>query len=379
MARGQIIEKSKDVWLIRVQHRLANGKRKSVSKQFRGKKKDAEKFLTSWLRDMDTGTFIEPSRQTLNEHLDNWLSAVKVKVRPQTYNSYESALRVHIRPRLGDLRLASVKTTNIQKVVSEMVDNGLSPCTVKYVVSILSMALIKAVHLGSIFSNPCQFVETPKRKKSKVSVFTVKQADSFLKACQNEKHGLIYELALFSGCRPEEYLALQWDDVDFDQNTIRIRQALVWRKGGGFVFDDLKTDASRRVIPLPKKLMLKLKEHKRQQTEHRFKLGQDYENHSLVFAQDNGRPHHYRNLTQRHFEKILVKAKLDGLGFTPYSLRHSTATLLLDSKETVKTVQERLGHTTARMTLDVYAHSLPNQQENATAKLAEKLYRKTGS
>ena len=75
--RGQIIEKSKGVWLIRIQSRLPNGKRKSVAKQFRGTKKNAEKHLTAWLRDMDTGAFIEPTRQTLNEHFGQFFRNYK--------------------------------------------------------------------------------------------------------------------------------------------------------------------------------------------------------------------------------------------------------------------------------------------------------------
>ena len=85
-----------------------------------------------------------------------------------------------------------------------------------------------------------------------------------------------------------------------------------------------------------------------------------------IFANELGRPHHYRNLAQRHFASILKTAGLAGLGFTPYSLRHTTATLLLAASENVKVISERLGHTTTRMTLDTYAHSLPNSQAAAT-------------
>lgn len=377
MSRGQIIEKQKGVFLVRIQKKMPNGKQKSVSKTYRGTKRDAEKFLTAWLRDMDKGVFIEPSRQTLNQHLNVWLEVVKASVRPQTYTSYECVLRVHIRPKLGDLPLADIKILDVQKVVSAMTENGLSPRTVKYAVSALSMALTKAIECGYILSNPCQFVATPKKLQSKVCAFTPEQADRFLKVCRTEKHGLIYELALISGFRPEEYLGLRWTDIDFQKNTISIRYALVWRKGGGFVLDDLKTNASRRTIPLPSMLMMKLKDHKIRQAEHRLRTGGLYQSHNLVFASENGSPLHYRNLTQRHFEKILKQAGLDNQGFTPYSLRHSTATLLLASAENVKTIQERLGHTTARMTLDVYTHSLPNQQQSATDKFDEQFYRKS--
>ena len=371
--RGQIILKSPGVWLVRIESKK-NGRRKSVSKQIRGTKRDAEKFLTSWLRDQDRGVFIEPSRQTLNELLDVWLEAIKPSVRMQTYQSYECMLRVHVKPILGELPLAEIRILNIQKIVSVMTGQKLAPRTIKYAISVLSMALTKAIEWTYILSNPCQFVATPKNAQSKVRAFTPEQASKFLEVCQTEKHGLIYELSLISGLRPEEYLGLRWSDIDFQKKALSVRHALVWRRGGGWVFDDLKTAASRRTIPLPTMLMVKLKDHKIRQAEHRLRTGAMYQNHSLVFASENGSPLHYRNLTQRHFERILEKAGLSGQSFTPYSLRHSTATLLLASSENIKTIQERLGHTTARITLDVYTHSLPNQQESATDKLEKMFY-----
>ena len=121
-------------------------------------------------------------------------------------------------------------------------------------------------------------------------------------------------------------------------------------------------------------LIVRLKEHKRKQTEHRFKLGSAYNNYDLVFASENGSPIHYRNLTQRHFEKILKNAGLDKEGFVLYSLRHSCATLLLWAGENPKVVAERLGHASVKMTLDTYSHVLPDMQKSATDKLEKMLY-----
>jgi integrase len=376
--RGQIIKKKDGVYLVRIQRTLKNGTRKSYSKQIRGTKKQAEQFLTEWLGRFDNNKFIENSNRTLNELLDKWLNS-KNKARPQTLDSYERILRVHIRPRLGDSLLQEITDDDVNTVIGEMLKANYAARTINYAIDLLDMAFLYAVKKKFVSDNPCEYVEKPEMKKTKTRAFSPEQAEAFLAVCQDEKHGLIYETALISGCRPEEYLGLKWADVCFERNSIVIHHALVWHKGGRFTFDAPKTEASRRTIPLPEVLMKKLKKHRIQQAEHRLKLGAVYENLDLVFANEFGRPHHYRNLTQRHFDKILKKAGLSGLGFTPYSLRHSTATLLLASNENIKVISERLGHATTRMTSDTYIHNLPNQQESATEKLSDRFYRKTGT
>ena len=109
------------------------------------------------------------------------------------------------------------------------------------------------------------------------------------------------------------------------------------------------------------------------------KLGAAYEKHDLVFASEIGSPLYYRNLTGRHYEKILERTELKTAGFVLYSLRHSCATLLLSAGENPKIVAERLGHTSVKMTLDTYSHVLPDMQQSATDKLETMLYRKCGT
>jgi integrase len=122
----------------------------------------------------------------------------------------------------------------------------------------------------------------------------------------------------------------------------------------------------------------KLKTHRKKQLEYRFKLGAAYHNLDLVFASEVGNPLHYRNLAQRHYEKILKNAGLRDGGFVLYSLRHSCATLLLLAGVNPKIVAERLGHTSIKMTLDTYSHVLPDMQKGASDKLDALLYRKSG-
>ena len=378
--RGQIIEKGKDKWLVRIfRGRDEKGVKLYFNKVINGKKSVAQKYLTGKLREKDLGVFIESSRQTLKEHLNNWLKMIRTRVAEQTYNSYETLLRVHIHGRIGQIRLSEIKIHDVQKVYAEMQLAGLSARTVRYAHTVLSMALKKAVELNYIVKNPCDFAELPKQVKEETKAFSPEQASLFLHHSKNNKHGLIFEFALMTGMRPEEYLALRWSDIDFSREIVKVQRALVWSKGGGFQFGEPKTKKSRRSIPLSKSMFAKLKTHRKKQLEYRFGLGQAYHNLDLVFASEVGNPLHYRNITQRHYEKILENAGLSEEGFVLYSLRHSCATLLLSTGENPKIVAERLGHTSVKMTLDTYSHVLPDMQKGASDKLDALLYRKSGT
>jgi integrase len=378
--RGQIIEKGKDKWLVRIfRGRDAKGVKLYFNKVISGKKSVAQKYLTGKLREKDLGIFVESSRQTLDEHLDMWLKIIKSRVAEQTYNSYETLLRVHVRDRIGRIRLSEIKIHDVQKVYAEMQLAGLSARTVRYVHTVLSMAMKKAVELNYIVKNPCGFAELPKQVKEETKAFSPEQASLFLQHAKKDKHGLVFEFALMTGMRPEEYLAIRWCDIDFTRQSVKVQRAIVWCKGGGFKFGEPKTKKSRRNIPLPKSIITQLKTHRKKQLEYRFELGQAYNNLDLVFASDIGNPLHYRNITQRHYEKILENAGLDKEGFVLYSLRHSCATLLLSAGENPKIVAERLGHTSVKMTLDTYSHVLPDMQKSASDKLEAMLYRKSGT
>jgi integrase len=200
------------------------------------------------------------------------------------------------------------------------------------------------------------------------------EASAFLKAAAKDKFGLVFELALITGMRPEEYLGLAWLDVNLEARTITVKRGLIWIRKAGFKFGEPKTVKSRRTIPVPDALIAKLRLHRRQQLEQKLRLGTAYADHDLVFANEIGKPVHYRNLTQRHYEKILKATNLHEKGFVLYSLRHTCATLLLAAGENPKVVSERLGHSTVRMTLDTYSHVLPDMQRSASEKLGKMIY-----
>lgn len=206
-------------------------------------------------------------------------------------------------------------------------------------------------------------------------VLSPDEASAFLNAAVMP-HGLIFEFALLTGMRPEEYLALQWADVDFERSMARVRRALVRHKKS-WSFEEPKTARSRRTVYLPAPLMQKLVAHKRSQAETRLKLCPVWQAFDLVFCSEEGTPLSIPNITYRYFRPILTTAKLPRIRL--YDLRHSCATLLLIAEENPKVVSERLGHSTIVLTLDTYSHVLPTMQQGATARLEKLLYNENGA
>jgi integrase len=375
---GSIKKKRDGVFLVSIfLERDANGKRQYHYKQIKGTKADAQTYLNDILHSKDTGTFVQPVALTLNEYLTKWLAtAARPRVSERTHEGYQYLLNQHVQPELGKQKLSDVRPLHIQKLYSDMQERGLSARTVRYLHAVLSSALKQAVRWGMLARNPAELVELPRQARKEMLALSPKEATEFLKAAAADRWCVLFAFALATGTRPEEYLGLQWKDVDLEHGVVTVRRALVWRStGGGWYFGEPKTARSRRQIPLPASTLLALKEHRRQQAEERLKAGASYQQNDLVFATPEGGPLAPRNLKRRHFRPILKRAKLPQ-EFRLYDLRHSCATLLLAAGEHPKVVSERLGHASVTLTLDVYSHVLPTMQEAASKKLESLLYGK---
>ncbi len=371
---GQIIKRG-DTWLVRFEKRYSDGKRKSFCKTIKGTKKDAQKVLNEILRNADLGMLGDSQKQTLNQHLDFWLETIaKPRLQYRTFADYGDMLQRYVRESLGNIKLADLKAAHIQKLYGEMQEKGLSPRIVRYTHAILSSSLKKAVELDILPRNVAKFVQLPKQTRKEMDVLSKDETVHFLQSLDGERFATLFSFALATGMRIQEYLGLQWKDIDFERNTATVQRAIVWhRSGGGWHFSQPKTSKSRRTIPLPLSTVNELRRHRRQQLEERLKIGTAWKDFDLVFPSEIGTALNPPNLT-RAFKKILEKAKLR-TSIRLYDLRHTTATLLLQAGINPKVVSERLGHATIVLTLDVYSHVLPNMQQDATAQLEEMIFR----
>jgi integrase len=374
---GQIIKRGAKTWVVRIfQGRDENGKRHYVNKTIHGPKKNAEKYLTAKLRDKDLGINIEPASESLGKYLDKWLeTSVKPRVRSRTYDDYVSLMVRYVREPLGAIKLADVRPIDIQKVYQSMQERGLGSRVVRYTHAVLSSALKQAVKWDMLHRNPASAVDLPRMVRKEMKAMSPAEASRFLEAVRGTRQYALFNFALTTGMRPQEYLGLKWSDVDLERGSATVRRAIVWKreKGGGWAFAEPKTSRSRRTIPLPVSTVKALLEHKQQQGIERLRLGSDWQDHGLVFPTSIGTPYTLSSLTNKWFKPALVKAEL--AGFNLYSLRHTHATLLLANGENAKVASERLGHSTVVLTLDTYSHVLPDMQQQAAERIEKLLFK----
>lgn len=312
------------------------------------------------------GRLVNPERMTVGEYLDTWLKDVVVHtVRPTTHESYARYVRLHITPTLGKLQLSKLQPMHLQHLYSELLSAGKSKRTVQYLNAILHRALKHAVRQRLIISNPADAVDAPRPDRKEMKVFTSGQLEQLVKAMAGDRLAPLYYLAIATGCRRGELIALRWSDVDWARPAISINRTAE-EVSGGIIWTEPKTARSRRSVPLPAKAAALLKAHKARQAEEKLRLGKEYEDQGLVFARPDGRPLSPSHVS-KHFTSILRKAGLPHIRL--HDLRHTHATLLLAAGIHPKIVSERLGHSTITLTFDTYCHVTHTMQDAAAKRV----------
>jgi integrase len=367
---GQIIPRGERTWLVRVfmGRDSESGKRKYVNKTIHGTLRDAQAYLSRSQRDRDLGVFFEPSRISLDGYLDKWLdTAAKPKLRAKTYHDYDALLRRYVRPALGSRPASRIEPLEIQGLYADMQERGLSARTVRFTHAVLRSALQQAVKWKLIPQNPALSVDLPKQAKGEIQVLNPEQARAFLEAAKQDRYYVLFALALTTGMRPSEYLALKWPDISWTKGTVSVNRTLEPIKGGGWRFADTKRARSRRLIKLQDWVLDLLKEQRSPSAEENASDGVPPEAADLIFTNTNGNALNERNLVLRNFQSVLERAKLQRIRL--YDLRHTAATLALAAGVPAKVVSEQLGHASVAFTLDTYSHVLPHMQDAAAAQV----------
>src|SRR5262249_60102113 len=168
--------------------------RATYNKTVRGTKKDADKFLTGVLRQIDLGEFVEPSTITVNGFLDKWLDTMGSRVTEQTLRGYRYMASNHIRPVIGNRKMSSIHAWDIQQVYSEVEKKGLTACTVRHVYNVLTGAFSQAVKWRMLKSNPVKLAELPKETRKEMRPLWPEEAARFLKAAESNGFYSIFAL-----------------------------------------------------------------------------------------------------------------------------------------------------------------------------------------
>ena len=364
---GQIIARGERRWLVRVYlgRNRETRRRTYHNRMIYGSLRYAQSYLTRKLHERDLSRGVEGLQVTVDEFLDHWLkTAVQPKVRGKTYSDYASMLRRYIRPALGTRILATLSPLEIQSAYQIMIDRKLSARTVRYAHAVLRAAIRQAIRWQLLLSDPTQGVQLPSPRCREMSVLNTDQARSFLRAAAHSPQECLFAVALTTGMRPSEYLALCWRDIDWDRGTVSVVRS-IHRHDGQWIVTDTKRVRSRRLV----KLQTWVVELLRRMKDKTQAAGEtcDTAFADLIFTTAHGDPISEEYLVKRDFKPLLREAGLPDIRL--YDLRHTSATLALTVGVAPKVVSEQLGHASAAFTLDTYSHVLPHMQDEAAAKM----------
>ena len=252
---------------------------------------------------------------------------------------------------------------HMQAFYAAMLENGLAPATVKYLHVVLHAALDQAVRLNIIPRNVTDLVTPPRPSRREMQILTPEQAQTFLAAVCGRRLEALYVLALTTGMRQGELLALRWRDVDLDAARLHVSNTLHFGTKGVWRLGSPKTAQSRRRVDLAPMAVEALRAHRTRQLEERLLVGPDWHDHDFVFPRGDGEPLRGMQVTHRDFQPLLERAGLPCIRF--HDLRHTAATLLLLANVPAKVVSELLGHSNVGITLNLYSHVLPSMQRDA--------------
>lgn len=345
-----------------------NGKRKKTEKGGFASRSDAERALSLKLAELaTTGEIFIPSDKTLEELFNDFLTASTITRKQSTLRKHEMVFRVQIMPELGHRFIKTIKPQDIDNFIAGRLKAGYNPTYVKSIGKTLFATLDYGVNNGLLKENVMRKSIKIKDPKTKVEIFTDGEISTILQVLGNTNGIVPIMIALYTGMRKGEVLALRWSDISFSKNTIKITKQLVYADGGSAI-DFPKSDHSVRTIKMPGHLrdyLTKVKEEQKQRKE----LACEYWQTNTLYNYITGRTETVSDFVSvkengvvlnrdafKYAGRLLKKHDID---FHFHKLRHTHATQLLENGATIKMVQERLGHSSPQVTLETYSHVTP--------------------
>lgn len=374
--RGNIRQRAKNSWTITIElpKDIIINKRKQKYYTFKGTKKEAEKFLTEKLRELDTGLLIDTKKMKVGEYLDFWKEKTFNNLEITTSEGYIQKIEKHIKPYLSNIYLEDLKPLHLQEFYDKKIKNGklngqggLSNRTVLALHRIIHSALEQAVKWQLVIRNVADAVEPPKAKKYKAKYLTDKQTLDLINCARNSDIYIPVIIAIFTGARRGEVLGLSWDNVNLGKGYIKIIDNLCATRNG-LILKETKTETSIRTIGIPENLVKILKKHKIKQMENKMRLGSAYKENNMVCCYEDGHLYNPKRFSAK-FNEMLTRNQLPIIRF--HDLRHSHASLLVQLGVHPKEISTRLGHSNISITMDLYSHLYEEEDKKIASMFGE--------
>ncbi|MFS0592533.1 site-specific integrase [Cytobacillus horneckiae] len=338
------------------------GKRRQRSKSGYKTKKEAQAALAELVNNVEKGNVVEASSRYFNEFTIEYMDKTyKNRVKASTYDRTMSLLNTHILPWFENIQLKDINPFMVHEFYDEKIKEY-TPSYVQRMHEIMRRILYKAFEWELILKDVASRLEPPKKEKTVLDVWSVQNVNDYLKFTKHSRYHPIFYLAAHTGMRKGEILGLSWEDVDFESRKLKINKTL-YKITGEFLLQSPKSYSSIRTIYMDDDLIRVLKKQKVKQNIEKMKFGTVYKEHNMVFAQETGE---FINPTavNQLFTRFIKQSKLPYIRF--HDLRHTHATILLQMGVNPKLVADRLGHSSVKITLDIYSHVLPEMQQNLT-------------
>lgn len=374
--KGHIRERSPGKWAIVLDLYDETGKRRRKWHSFSGTKRQAQEECARLVTALKAGNYIEPTKQTVAEFLDEWLTFIKPSVSQKTHERYTEILRKGVAPLLGDVTLAKLKTDRIDAAFSKALSEGrrdgqggLSPRTVHHMRRVLIKALNQAVVWDRLVKNPAHASTPPKVERKPMLAYDAKQTAELLEAMRPTRMFAPVLLAVMCGLRRGEIAALRWRNVDLESRIISIVESAE-QTVEGVRYKEPKS-GNTRTVALSVGVAEQLKAHRARQAEELLRLGLRPNAGSFVVSQVDGRPLQPRSITHE-WVRLIEKTSLPRIRF--HDLRHTHASQMLAAGVHPKVASERMGHSTIGITLDLYSHVMPGMQADAAEQVAARVF-----
>jgi integrase len=371
--------------------------------------KETNEKLNATLTALTNGNYVEPSKTSLVGWLQNWLETyAKMGIKSATYTSYETYINRHIAPYFGNSALQGLTPDALQKFVNYKTtggrldgkEGGISSKTIINIKNMIHAALKQAQINDLVTKNVALLIKTPKQTKVEMRVLNDEEYSSLLKTALGERSGAPIVLALFTGMRVGEVMALKLNDIDIDGDnpTLFVRSSLKrdylnashkntddvisFSEGSktGIIRSSTKTYTSKRDIPLIQEAVELLKKQLALKKNEIRSAGSSYFNYGFIFSNEIGFPYDQRTY-QDIFNKILKKAGIEkkieiglkdvSVGF--HTLRHTFATRAIAAGMDILVLSKILGHAQPSTTLNKYGHVLPNHKRTSMEKIRSAL------
>lgn len=391
------------------------------------RQKEIEDYARDFERKVLNGDIVDGEKIKFEEFVETvWKpNYAEIKLSEHCKEAYYMQLEKIIIPEIGYMKLSNIKAVHINKILRALDDRGLKSGTTKRYLAVISSVFHLAYKLDYVKENPCSRCEVATNEQEyEHQCFDIEQTAKFLEAltleyhytqkahyitdCHGEKKFIpehkepfsiayqlqvFFNLAIFSGCRRGELIALTWKDIDFEECTISVTKSASKTKAHGQIVKAPKTKSGNRTITIPDSCINQLRKLKSLQREKAMKLGldiwkgfigNDFDNNA-IFTQENGlmmnldTPSHAIGDIISYYNREYAEIESDKLPeIRLHDLRHTNATILISQNQDIESIAKRLGHHKTSVTLDIYGHALKSKDKVASQALENVLLRKQG-